>query len=323
MKTLRLLLFAIAALAVLGTAQPAQTQDWPQRPVKIVVPFGAGGNADGVTRIIAQRLTEIFGQQFVVENRVGAAGMIAAEMVARAPADGYTLFMASPSQLAITPAITKTPVDAKDFAPISIVGTNALVLLAHPSVPVGTVAEFVDHARRQPNKLTYAASGVGSVSQLSMALFLKRAGIELTPVMYKGGAAPITDLIAGHVQTYFTGVSDALPHASSGALKLLAVSSDKRIAQIPNVPTFAESGFAGFKIVTWNGLVAPAGTPKAIIDRVAREVARAVKEPKPAERLTGFGVDPLGSSPEEFAAQLSADIRMWGEAVKLAGVRQN
>ena len=215
--------------------------------------------------------------------------------------------------------MTKRPTTRPSFAPISIVGTNSLVLLAHPSVPGRTLTEFVDHARAHPNKLTYAASGVGSVSHLSMALFLKRAGIELTAVAYRGGATPITDLIAGHVQTYFTGVSDALPDASSGALKLLAVSSDKRLAQLPNVPTFAESGFPGFRIITWNGLVAPAGTPKDVIDRIAREVARAVKEPKPAERLSAFGVDPLGSSADEFAAQLAADIRMWGEAVKLAG----
>jgi len=321
-RYLHLLLSIFAALAILAAPQSGQAQDWPQRPVKIVVPFAAGGNADGVTRIIAQRLGEIFGQQFVVENRVGGAGVIAAEAVARAPADGYTLFMASPSQLAISPAMTKTPYDAtKDFAPVSLVGANSLVLLAHPSVPGRNLMEFVEHARQHPNKLSYAASGVGSVSQLSMALFLKRAGIELTAIAYRGGATPITDLIAGHVQTYFTGVSDALPHAGSGALKLLAVSSDQRLARLSNVPTFGEAGFPGFKIITWNGLVAPAGTPKAVIDRIAREVARAVKEPQTIERLNGFGVDPVGSSAEEFAAQLTADIRMWGEAVKLAGLQ--
>jgi tripartite-type tricarboxylate transporter receptor subunit TctC len=220
--------------------------------------------------------------------------------------------------------MAKTSYDpVKSFAPISNIGTNPFVLIVHPSVPVNNVAEFVTYVGRQPNKLSYVASSVGSLAHLSMALFLKRAGLEMTPVTYKGGgAAPLTDIIAGHVPAYFTSLSDVVPHRTSGVLRLLAVSSDRRAPQIPDVPTMIESGFPGFKTLTWNGLMAPAGTPKEIVDRIAKEVARVVKDPTIAARLASNGVDPLGNSPEEFAAMIAADIALWAEAVKIAGVQE-
>ena len=322
-KSLRTCLAFFAILTVLGTVQPARSQGWPQRPVRIIVPFLAGGNTDAIARIIGQQLGEVFGQKFVVENRPGAAGAIAAEAVARAPADGYTLLMAAVALIAIAPAATKVSYDpVKDFAPISIIGTNPFALVVNPKIPVHTVEEFVDYARRQPDKLTYATGGAGSVSRLSMGLFLKRAGLEMVPVSYNGGGPAVADVIAGHVQSYFANLSDTLPHVMSGGVRLLAVSSEIRIPQIPNVATFIESGFPGFKISTWNGLVAPANTPKEITERIAKEVALAVKDPKLAERLAGFGIDPLGNSPEEFAAVIAADIVMWTEAVKIAGVQE-
>jgi tripartite-type tricarboxylate transporter receptor subunit TctC len=288
------------------------------------VPFAAGGNTDVIARMVAQRLGETFGQQFIVENRPGAGGARAAEAVARSPADGYTLFVTSVSVIAIVPAMTKTSYDAvKDFAPISAIGTNPFVLVVHPSMPVNTLAEFVDYVRRQPNRFSYVLSGVGGVGHLSMATFLKRAGLDLIPVTYSvGGAASMTDVIGGHVPIFFATLSEAVPHVASGALRLLAVSSEKRAPQIPDVPTFNESGFPGFKTITWNGLLAPTGTPREIIDRIAREIAGAAKDPKFIERLGSFGIHPLGNTPEEFAAMIAADIPFWAEAAKIAGVQE-
>jgi tripartite-type tricarboxylate transporter receptor subunit TctC len=314
---------ALAFIAVLGVASPARSEAWPQKPVRIVTPFAAGGNTDGNARIIAHHLGEAFGQQFIVDHRPGASGAIAAETVARSPADGYTLFLAALPQLTIVPALVKTSYDpAKDFIPISNVGTNPFVLVVHPGMPVKTLPEFIDHARRQNGKLAYAASGAGSLSHLAMALFVKRAGIEMVAVTYKGGAAPLTDVLAGHVPTYLTSVSGVLPHAMRGALRPIAISGRQRAPQMPDVPTFIESGFPGFNFVTWNGLLAPAGTPREIVERIAQEVARAANDPKVAARLAANGVDPLGDSPQEFAATIAADIAFWTEAVKISGVQE-
>jgi len=312
----------LSALLALGLPSRAQAQDWPQRPVRIVVPFPAGGNSDAVTRIIAQRLGEVFGQQFVVESRPGAGGALAAESVARAPADGYTLFMATLGQIAVIPRISKAPYDpVRDLVPISNIGTNPFVLVINPSVPATNVKEFVDYARRQPDKLTYVSAGPGSMVHLSMALFLNRAGIDMIPVSYKGGAAPLTDVVAGHVTSFFPNLSVVLPQVGTGAIRMLAVSSEQRNAQLPDVPTFIESGFPGFHVLTWNGLMAPAGTPKDIIERLAQEVGKAVRDPGIAERLVRNGVDPLGNSPAEFAAMIAHDMALWDEAIKAAGAQ--
>jgi len=303
-------------------ASSGQAQTWPQRPIKIIVPFAAGGNTDGIARMIAQPLSDAFGEPAVVENRPGAAGALATEAVARAPADGHMLLMATPTQFSILPATGKASYDPlKDFSPISVVGTNPYVLAIHPSIPATTLKEFVDYVRQQPNKINYSAPVFGGLSHLTMVLFLKRAGIEMIPVGYKGGSAPMTDLLGGHVPVYFALLSDVLPHATSGAVRLLAVSSERRVAALPNVPTVSEAGYPGFKALTWNGLVAPAGTPADVVGRIAQEVARAVRDPKHIERLAGFGVDPLGNRPEEFSAMIAADLTQWGEAVKIAGIQ--
>jgi tripartite-type tricarboxylate transporter receptor subunit TctC len=299
----------------------AGTDVWPSRPVKIVVPFGAGGNTDIIARIVAQDFTSAFGESFFVENRPGAAGVLAAEAVARAPADGLTLLMATQPQISIVPTMTRTTYDPiKDFAPISVIGTNPFVLVVRTGLPVSTVTEFVEYVRHNPNKLTYVATGVGSVNHLTMALLLKRAGLAMTPVMYKGGPAGLTDVIAGRVDAYFAGVSVVAPHATTGELKLLAVTSNTRARQIPQVPTLAESGFPGFNVLLWTGLLAPAGTPPETVDRIAKEVARMVKDPVPAERLEQNGVDLLGSDPREFAAMIVEDTAFWKEALQGVGL---
>ncbi len=314
----------LLALLVLATspAAPVQAQDWPNRPVKIIVPFAPGGNADGMARIIGQRLGEVFGQTFVVENRTGAGGTIAVQDVARSPRDGYTLLWGVQPQIVIIPAMQKVNYDpVKDLAPISVLATNPFVLVVNGKLPAKSVTEFVAYVKAQPGKLSYGSSGIGSVAQLAMALFLKRAGLDMTPVHYRGNAPALADVVAGHVPVMFSSLADALPQAQAGNVRLLAISGSKRAAQVPDVPTVAEAGYAGYSVITWNGLMAPAGTPKLIVNQIAAEVARAVKDPAFAERLTKFGVDPLGNNPAEFATLIAAEIPVWIEAVNIAGVK--
>jgi tripartite-type tricarboxylate transporter receptor subunit TctC len=322
MQSRLMIAISLAVLASLGVSTLAQAQAWPQKPVVIIVPFAAGGNTDGIARMTAQRLGEAFGQQFVIENRGGAGGATAAEFAARAEPSGYTLFMAALPVMAIVPAMTKARYNsATDFAPISNIGTNPFVLIVNKEMPVRNLAEFVDYVRARPNALSYASAGAGSLNHLSMALFLNEAHLEMIHVGYKGNGPALSDVIAGHVPAMFSNLSDALPHAASGSVRLIAVSSDKRVPQIPDVPTVAESGFPQFKTMTWNGLMAPAGTPRDIIEKIANEIARAVKDPVFVERLSQYGVDPLGSGPEEFAAMVASDIVVWRKAVDVAGVR--
>jgi tripartite-type tricarboxylate transporter receptor subunit TctC len=312
---------ALLLLVALGMAEPAVADDWPERPVRIIVPFAAGGSSDVAARILGQHLAGAFGQQFLVENRPGAAGVLAADLVARSTPDGYTLLMASTAQISVMPLMTKTPYDpVKDFAAIAIVGTNPFVLAVHPSIPASTLAEFVAFARASPTPLSYASSGVGSLGHLSMELLLKRAGLAMTPVMYKGGTAQLNDVIAGHVKVAFLNLSTVAPFAASGALRLLAVTSEKRSPQIADVPTLIESGFTSLKVLNWVGLMAPATTPKNIVDRIAGETSRAVRDSKLAALLLANGIEPLGSSPEEFAALIAADVPLWAEAVRVAGL---
>lgn len=318
----RILSILVVALTALWLTGPAGAQGWPQKPVKIVVPFAPGGNTDGIARIVAQHLTEALGQQFFVENRAGAGGAIAADMVARAPADGHTLFVAALPQIAIIPAMTKTSYDpVKDLAPISNIATNPFVLAVNQKMPVKSLAEFVAYVRQRPGQLSYASAGAGSVTHLSMALFLKVAGLEMVHVIYKGNAPALSDVVAGHVPAMFTNLSDALPQATAGTIRLLAISSEQRAAQVTDIPTVSESGFPKFRTLTWNGMMAPAGTPDDIITRVAAEIARAVKDPKIRERFASYGVDPLGDSPQQFAATIAADIALWAEAIRVAGVK--
>jgi len=317
-------LAAIAALACaiacIGTQ--TQAQSWPQRPVRIIAPYAAGGNSDVITRLTAQRLTEAFGQTFVVENRIGGNGTIACETVARAPADGYTLLWGVTPPITINPAMTKVSYDPiKDFAPISAVAVNGFVLVVNKDFPPKSVAEFISYVRAQPTKLAYAEGSAGSVTHLVMALFLKRAGLAMTNVSYRGNAPALTDVVAGHLPTMFSNISDAVPQAANGAIRLLAVSSAQRSPEIPNVPTVAESGFPGFNVLTWNGLMAPAGTPKEIVDKIAAEIARAVKDPQFVARLDQMGADPLGNSPEEFRTMIATDTALWADTVHSLGLK--
>jgi tripartite-type tricarboxylate transporter receptor subunit TctC len=314
--------FTLLALAALTMAPSVEAEDWPQKPVRITVPFAAGGSSDVAARILAQHLSDAFGQQFLVEDRPGAAGVLAADVVAHSNPDGYTLLMASTAQISVMPLMTRTRYDpVADFAPISMVGTNPFVLAVHPSIPTATLADFVAYVRASPTPLSYAASGMGSLGHLSMELWLKRAGLEMTPVMYKGGTEQINAVIAGHVKVTFLNSSVVAPFAASGALRALAVTSERRSPQIPDVPTLIEAGYASFKVLNWVGLMAPAATPKTIVDRIAGETSRALRDPKLAALLVTNGIEPMGSTPREFAALIADDLPLWAEAVKLTGLQ--
>ncbi len=315
--------YSLVAFALVAASTTAFAQAWPQRPVKILVPFAAGGNIDVMGRLAASRLSEAFGQQFVVENRVGGNGIIATEAVVRAPADGYTLLWASASVIAIFPAITKVSYDpAKDLAPVSLFSTSPQVLIVNPKVPAKTVAEFVVYAKSQKEELVYAGGGgPGSVSNLLMATFLKRADLEMRNVSYRGTSIALSDVIAGHIPTMFIPISEALPQARAGLIRILAVSSGRRNPQAPEVPTIAESGFPGYDFTSWTGLMAPAGTRKEIVERMAAELARAFKDPQFVANMQKAGLEPAADpSPAEFSAFIAKEIARWGEAVKIAGV---
>jgi len=246
MKNLLKLLPIIAALA----PQFLQAQIWPQRPVKFVLPFAAGGNTDSQARILSPRLSAAFRQQFIVENRVGAGGAIAAEYVAKSPANGYTLFFTAAPQISILPLVQKVNYDSlKDFAPISIFGTNPFVLGVNASLPAKNLKEFIDYVRAHPGQINYSSGGTGSVGHLTPALFASRAGLKMTHIPYKGGAPAVADLVGGQVQVYFGNPSELIPHAKSGKIFLLAVSSEKRAPQLPELPAIAEL-YPGFNIVT-------------------------------------------------------------------------
>jgi tripartite-type tricarboxylate transporter receptor subunit TctC len=310
------------ALLLLFLSSNALAQQWPQKPIKVVVPFPPGGVTDAIARITADWLTPRLGQPVVAENRPGASGAIAAEFVARADADGYTLFSAATPQLAIVPHVQKISYDPlKDFAPISIVGTNPFALGCNANLPPKSLTELVAYSKERPGQLSYASPGSGSVGHLTMALFLARAGLKMEAVLYKGGGPAIADVVAGHVPCYFGNLNEIIPHAGSGRLKVFAVSSERRAPQLPQVPTVAEQGYPGFRTVTWNGYVAPAGTPRPVVERIAREIAAACKDAAFVERLAKIGVDPACSTPEDFAKAIGDDLNTWKEAVQAAGIK--
>lgn len=316
----RAALSALAASVV--PAAWAQTGNWPSRPIRLIVPFPPGGNTDGIARLTAERLTQALGQTVIVENRAGGNGAIAADVLTKAAPDGHTLLMAAMPVLAILPAISKTNFDPlRDFVPISIVGSNPFVMAVHKSVPANNVREFADFIRKNPGKYNYASGGSGTVSHLSAALFAKRAALDMAHVSYKGGGPAVTDLLGGQVQMYFGNLSELAPHAAGGQIRIIGVSSLQRAKQLPEVPTVAESGFPGFKTLTWNGLVAPAGTPAAVVNRVAAAVKDMVASPDAVAKLQQMGVDPIGDTPAQFAETLRADLATWSEAARASNLK--
>lgn len=317
MKRIVLLLLLTAAAFPLS----AQTQ-WPQKPIKVIVPFPPGGVTDSIARITADWLSPRLGQPVVAENRPGASGAIAADVVARSEPDGYTLFSAATPQLSIVPHVQKISYDPiADFAPISIVGTNPFALGCNSKIPATSLKELVEYAKARPGQLSYASPGSGSVGHLTMALFLARAGLTMEAVLYKGGGPAIADVIAGHVPCYFGNLNEIIPHAGTGRLNVLAVSGQARAPQLPQVPTVAEQGYPGFRTVTWNGYVAPGATPKEIVERIAREIGAGCRDSTFTARLNKIGVDAVCSTPAEFAQAVREDLQIWKEAVNAAGMK--
>ena len=310
----------MALLLALPAANAQQA--YPARAVRLVVPSAPGGGTDITARIMAPKFSEYFGQQVVVENRAGAATMIGGEMVARSAPDGYTLLMGI-STLAINAAMyKKVAYDAlKDFAPIAQVVTLSNVLVTHPSLPARNVKELVVFAKSRPGQVNFASAGVGTNPHLSMELFLSLAGLKMMHVPYKGSGQGIIDVMAGHVPVMMPAVPTALVYIKNGRLRPLGVSGAKRSQAAPDIPTIAEAGIPGYEATQWFGILAPAGTPRAIVDRWHRETVRALKDPEVRDRLVADGADPVGSTPEEFAAYLRAETIKWAKVVKAIGIR--
>jgi tripartite-type tricarboxylate transporter receptor subunit TctC len=316
---LRALRFATLALSVLAAG--AARADWPERPVVIVVPFAPGGITDLAARLTAERLQASFKQTFIIENQPGAAGVIAAERVAKAAPDGYTLLFTPVFQITMAPfthAIKFDPV--KDFAPIAVVATSPFVITVGAAVPATTLAEFIAYVKSKPGQIPYASAGTGSLTQVSSAVFLHSAGIDMIHVPYKGVAPAFTDLLAGHVAMVSATPVELKPYLSSGTVKPLAISSSARSPQLPNVPTINET-IPSPPILTYNGLVAPANTPGDIVAALSRDLMAASKSPEFLERLAKLGVDPLTNTPAEFAAIIAADAERCREIVRQLGIK--
>ena len=310
-----------AALGAVLFGLCAHAQDYPTRPVRIVVPFAPGGPNDIIVRLVAQKLTETWSQPFVVENRPGAGGNIGTDFVAKAAPDGYTLLSVGPGSLIINPLIGKVPYDtARDFAPVTLMARAPNALVAHPSLPAGSVKELIELARSQPGRVNYGSGGNGSTPHLAGAMFAAMAGVALTHVPYKGTAPATADLIGGQVQIAFLGIPSVLPHVKSGKLRVLAVTGKRRSPELPGVPTVDEAGVPGYELSPWYGLLAPAGTPRAVVVRLGDEVSRVVRASEMKEKLAVQGAEVAGGSPEEFAALIRADTSTWSRVVKDARI---
>ena len=316
MKITSLLLAASATL--LGLCVQAQTLSaYPAKPIKIVVPFPAGGTSDVLARLIGQKMTESWGQPVVIDNKPGSSGNLGADLVAKAAPDGYTLVLMDVGNLVISPALFKLPFNVvNDFAPVAMVAYSPHLLAVSSKVPANTPAELVAYAKAQKGKLNYAvAAGMGSASHLAGVTYAQRNGIEWGYVPYKGGAQAITDLIGGQVDVMFNGMVATYPHVKAGKIKLIAISSAKRNPQMPETPTVAES-LPGFLTGSFQGLLAPAGTPKAVVDKLYAEVQRIAALPEIKERLTTLGAEPSAMTPDQFGAWLKTEIPAMAKIVK-------
>jgi len=309
-----------AVLAAYSIGADAQ-QPFPNRAVRLVVPSLPGGGTDISARLIAPKMSELLGQPVVIENRAGAAMMIGGELVARAAPDGHTLLMGI-ATLTINPHIhRKMPFDAvKDFAPVSQVAVLPNVLVIHPSLPVNSVKELIGFARAHPHQLSYASAGVGSNLHLTMELFLNMAHIRMVHVPYKGSGGAMVDLLSGQIAAMTTTSLSAMPLIRSGRLRVLGVTSAKRSIALPEVPTVAEAALPGFEAVQWYGVLAPAGTPRDIVGKLHAAITRALQETSVRERLLGDGAEPVGNTPDEFAAVIRNDLVKWGKVIKDAGI---
>ena len=313
----------MTALALLLTlhAQIAQSQAYPTRPVRILVPLAAGGGMDTVTRGLGLSLTDALGQSVVVDNRPGAGSNVSLEILADAAPDGHTLMMLSATTV-IYPMLYHSRFDiVRDFAPVSQVTAQGYVLVVHPSLPVKTALEFVKYAKANPGKLNYASSGIGSPIHMSTELLQIATGTKMVHVPYKGMGAAYADLVGGRIDFSFATIISSQPHIRAGRLRALAVTPAKRAPALPDVPTLGEAGVPGVVVVNWYGLIAPKGTPKAIVERIAAETVKSVKSPEMTKRLIAEGSEGVGTAPAEFAAHIRAERDMWARVIKQGGIR--
>jgi tripartite-type tricarboxylate transporter receptor subunit TctC len=304
-------------------ANAAHAQTYPSRPIRLIVPFPPGGGNDILARTVGQRLTEVIGQQIVVDNRAGAGGVIGATTAAQAVPDGYTLFLGSVGNLAHNPALKENlpynPV--RDFAPVNLLATSSFILLVNPSVPAKSVQDLIALAKASPGKLDYASSGSGSSLHMAMELFRAATGIDMLHVPYKGANAMMVDLVSGRVHVVFTTMPPALPHVKSGKLRALGVSTAKRAAATPDVPTIAESGVPGFDVSNWQGITAPLKTPQPIVHKLNRDLNATLKLPGMSDALAAQGLEPVGGTPEEFGRLIRSEIAKYTRVVKAAGIK--
>jgi len=319
----RLLIAAVAIYAAAVHGAAGAVQPYPQRPVRFIVPFAPGGSTDTLARTIGQKLGESLGHQVVVDNRSGGNGNIGMEIVAHAAPDGYTIVLGYIANLAIGPSLyERLPFDpVKDFAPITQPAQSPNILVVHPSLPVKTFRELIAYAKANPNKVNYASASVGSIGHLTGELLNGLAGIRMQHVPYKGSGQAVIDLLGGQVQAMFSGMSSVMPHIKSGRLRALAVTGAQRSPAVPDVPTIAESGFPGFEATAWYGVLAPAGTPRPIINRLHDDIVRALKLSDVRERLESVGFELVGSTPEAFGAYIKSEIRKWAKVVKASGAK--
>jgi len=313
---------AVAAWVPVAHAQSGAA-NYPEKPIRLVVPFAPGGALDVVGRVVGQKMSETWGKAVVIDNRLGAGGNIGAEYVAKSAPDGYTLLMSSVTTQAINMSLTAKPgYDfERDYAPVSMVANAPLALMIHPALPVKTVREFIALAKARPGELNYFSSGVGTGTHLASAILDQLAGIRTTHVPYKGGGQGINDLLSGQVQFAFSTIQLALPHVDSKRLRLLGVGSLKRYPRLPDLPTIAESGVKGYEAVQWYGVVAPAATPRAIIDKLSVEVRAIVANDGVRERFYSLGIVPVSSTPEMFAAEIKANVAKYARLIASLGIK--
>ncbi|HSF46862.1 MAG TPA: tripartite tricarboxylate transporter substrate binding protein [Burkholderiales bacterium] len=324
MKVLLHTALLLAAAAVLGPGTAgALVQEYPKKPITMIVPYPAGGATDILARALGEKLTASLGQQVVIDNRPGANGNIGAQIAAKAAPDGYTLLMSPASTLTHNPSLySKMPFDPlKDLAPISIVAETPMVVVVNPAIPAKSIKELVDLAKSKPGALSFASPGTGSSPHLSGELFKVMTKTDMVHVPYKGAAPAVTDLVGGQVQLMFDTIVSSLPHVKSGKLRALAVTPAKRSPLLPELPTVAEAGVPGYEATTWFGLLAPAGTPKPIIEKLHNEVVKILKTPDMKSRLDQLGAEPIGNTPEEFTAAMKQEMAKWAKVVADAGIR--
>jgi tripartite-type tricarboxylate transporter receptor subunit TctC len=312
------------SIALLAASSVTFAQDWPNKPIRVVVPYPPGGGVDFVSRTVSQRLGEVLKVTMVVDNRTGASGTIGADAAAKSAPDGYTILIASPAEVLVSPIsgqkVAYSP--EHDLVPVTLIGETPLVIAAHPSLAANTIQEFIALAKKSPGKFSYGSPGAGSTMHYAGESMNALAGIDIVHVPYRGAAPVVTDLLGGQVSIGIVGMPPVVPHAKSGKLRVLAVTSAKRSAAMPEVPAMAElPGFDGYRFTNWMGVYVPAKTPQAVIDKLAAAVAKIVREPAVKEKLLSQGVEPIGSSPAEFGAFLVAERQSYTKIAKERGIR--